>query len=52
MNSPSQTEESNNFFQVNFSQMHSILTYLMDLMYSLPKQKSALIENHIESDLI
>lgn len=30
--------------------MHSVFTYLMDLMQSHSKQEFALLENHIKSD--
>lgn len=53
MNSESQNRgKQHDKLQINFSQMHSIFTYLMDLMHSRSKQKFALLENHIKSDLI
>lgn len=53
MNSQSQNiGKQHDKFQINVSQMHSIFTYLIDLMHSRSKQESALLENHIKSDLI
>lgn len=53
MNSQSQNRgKQHDKFQINFAQMHSVFTYLMDLMHSHSKQESALLENHIKSDPI
>lgn len=44
--------EENNMtnFKLIFPKMHSVFTYLMDLMQSHSKQEFALLENHIKSD--